>query len=49
MALAETSFTDAWQYQRTFSEDSETRSRILQKVINWCLSREYSSIFREAC
>jgi len=38
MALAETSFTEAWQYQRTFSEDSETRTRILRKVIHWCLS-----------
>ncbi|KII87581.1 hypothetical protein PLICRDRAFT_112223, partial [Plicaturopsis crispa FD-325 SS-3] len=39
LALAETSLLDAWQFQRTFPEGGETRSRLLRKTLDWCLSR----------
>ena len=40
LALAEDSLTNAWQYQRTFPEKSETRTRLTRKVLEWCFSRE---------
>ncbi|KAL4071405.1 nuclear pore complex assembly-domain-containing protein [Scleroderma yunnanense] len=38
LSLANSSFLDAWQYQRTFSESSPTRTRLLHKLFEWCLS-----------
>ncbi|KAH9962860.1 nuclear pore complex assembly-domain-containing protein [Russula dissimulans] len=40
LALAEDSLMNAWKYQRTFPEKSETRTRLLKKVIEWCFTRE---------
>lgn len=40
LSLAETSFLEAWQYQRSFSENDETRPRVLRKLLNWTLSRK---------
>jgi hypothetical protein len=42
LTLAEDSFIDAWQYQRTFPEKSETRSRLAKKVLEWCFTRMLS-------
>lgn len=39
VALAESSLLEAWQFQRTFPESSETRPRLLHKILEWCLSR----------
>ncbi|EGN92873.1 hypothetical protein SERLA73DRAFT_65074, partial [Serpula lacrymans var. lacrymans S7.3] len=39
IALAESSSLEAWQYQRSFPDSSETRSRLLKKLLEWCLSR----------
>ncbi|KAF7351273.1 ELYS domain-containing protein [Mycena sanguinolenta] len=38
VALAESSLIEAWQFQRTFSEKNETRSRLLKKVLDWCFT-----------
>lgn len=38
IALAESSLVEAWQFQRTFSEKSETRPRLLQKILDWCFT-----------
>jgi hypothetical protein len=40
LALAEDGFTNAWQYQRTFPEKSEIRTRLTKKVLEWCFSRK---------
>lgn len=40
IALAESSLMEAWQYQRSFPEDSPTRSRIIKNVLKWYLARE---------
>lgn len=40
LSLAETSFLEAWQYQRSFSENDETRPRVLRKLLNWTVSRK---------
>ncbi|KAI0642729.1 nuclear pore complex assembly-domain-containing protein [Trametes meyenii] len=37
-ALAESSLMEAWMYQRTFSEISETRKRLVRKILDWCLT-----------
>lgn len=44
VALAESSLLEAWQYQRTFPEGNEMRSRLVHKILEWCLSRT-SSLF----
>jgi hypothetical protein len=41
VALAESSLLEAWQYQRTYPEASETRPRLVRKILEWCLSRMY--------
>ncbi|OJA08402.1 hypothetical protein AZE42_00998 [Rhizopogon vesiculosus] len=38
LALAHSNLWDAWQFQRTFPDSSETRSRLLHKLLQWCLS-----------
>ncbi|KAI0261672.1 nuclear pore complex assembly-domain-containing protein [Gloeopeniophorella convolvens] len=38
LALARSSLADAWQYQRTFPEKGETRTRLARKVLEWILS-----------
>jgi hypothetical protein len=40
LALAEDGFTYAWQYQRTFPNKSEIRTRLMRKVLEWCFSRK---------
>jgi Nuclear pore complex assembly len=40
LALAEDSLANAWQYQRTFPDKSEIRTRLTRKVLEWCFSRE---------
>ncbi|KAI0676405.1 nuclear pore complex assembly-domain-containing protein [Trametes maxima] len=37
-ALAESSLMEAWTYQRTFSEVSQTRKRLIRKILDWCLT-----------
>ncbi|KAG6868531.1 hypothetical protein C0993_001419 [Termitomyces sp. T159_Od127] len=37
-ALAELSFLDAWQFQRTFNESSEVRAMLLNNLMEWCIS-----------
>jgi Nuclear pore complex assembly len=41
LALAEScpSLLEAWQFQRTFPENDDTRSRLITKILDWCLSR----------
>jgi len=39
LALAEDSLINAWEYQRTFPDKSETRSRLIKKVLEWCFTR----------
>jgi len=39
LALTEDSLMNAWKYQRTFPEKSETRTRLLKKVLEWCFTR----------
>ncbi|OSC97773.1 hypothetical protein PYCCODRAFT_1398167 [Trametes coccinea BRFM310] len=38
IALAESSLLEAWMYQRSFSEGSETRRRLVRKILDWCLT-----------
>ncbi|KAL6302993.1 nuclear pore complex assembly-domain-containing protein [Sparassis latifolia] len=38
LALAESSLMEAWQYQRTFSEKTETRRQLLRGILDWCLT-----------
>ncbi|KAI0370517.1 hypothetical protein BV20DRAFT_966404 [Pilatotrama ljubarskyi] len=38
IALAESSLMEAWMYQRSFSEASETRKRLVRKILDWCLT-----------
>ncbi|KAH7923444.1 hypothetical protein BV22DRAFT_1068756 [Leucogyrophana mollusca] len=38
LALAESSLWEAWQYQRIFPETTETRPRLINKILEWCLS-----------
>ncbi len=45
LALAEDSLISAWKYQRTFPDDSETRTRLARKVLVWCFSREPHSFY----
>jgi hypothetical protein len=40
LALAEDGFTYAWQYQRTFPDKSEIRTRLTRKVLEWCFTRK---------
>ncbi|KNZ78706.1 hypothetical protein J132_10811, partial [Termitomyces sp. J132] len=37
-ALAELSFLDAWQFQRTFNEISKVRTTLLNNLLEWCIS-----------
>ncbi|KAI0754412.1 nuclear pore complex assembly-domain-containing protein [Daedaleopsis nitida] len=38
IALAESSLMEAWSYQRSFPEASDTRKRLIRKVLDWCLT-----------
>jgi hypothetical protein len=40
IALAESSLMEAWQFQRSFPESSIARTRLLTKIMDWCLSRK---------
>ena len=48
IALAESNLWDAWRYQRTLPEDSEARSRVVEEILHWCLSREIL-LFKTPC
>ncbi|KAG8216781.1 nuclear pore complex assembly-domain-containing protein [Butyriboletus roseoflavus] len=37
LSLAKLSFMDAWAYQKSFPEGSDTRERLLRKIVGWCL------------
>ncbi|KAG6873667.1 hypothetical protein C0995_012601 [Termitomyces sp. Mi166 len=37
-AMAELSFVDAWQFQRTFNETIEVRVTLLSHLLEWCIS-----------
>lgn len=43
IALAESSLLEVWQWQRTFSEGSEHRGKLLEKIFEWCVSRMLQS------
>lgn len=45
LALAEDSLISAWQYQRTFPDESEIRTRLARKLLVWCFSREPHSFY----
>jgi hypothetical protein len=47
LSLAEScpSLMEAWQFQRTFPEEDDTRSRLIGKILDWSLSRACLSIF----
>jgi hypothetical protein len=34
----------AWQFQRTFPEHSETRARLIRLLIDWCFTRECARV-----
>ncbi|KAK7044729.1 ELYS domain-containing protein [Favolaschia claudopus] len=38
IALAESSLSGAWAFQRTFNEQNETRPRLLRKILDWCFT-----------
>ncbi|KXN92140.1 Protein ELYS, partial [Leucoagaricus sp. SymC.cos] len=38
LALADSSLLEAWQFQRTFHESNEIRPRLLQRILEWCVS-----------
>lgn len=42
LALAETNIFDAWQFQRSFHEQDETRPRVLKKLWEWSVTRKHS-------
>ncbi|PFH49920.1 hypothetical protein AMATHDRAFT_146491 [Amanita thiersii Skay4041] len=42
-ALAESSLSEAWGFQRTFGEANTNRSRLFKKLLEWCVTREWSS------
>ena len=44
IALAESSLMEAWMYQRTFPEINNTRERLVNKILDWCLTREFSLV-----
>ncbi|KAI0918790.1 hypothetical protein AcW1_009485 [Taiwanofungus camphoratus] len=38
IALADGSLMEAWQYQRTYSEMSDMRERLIRKILDWCFA-----------
>jgi len=40
LALADSSLLEAWQFARTFNEEDVTRTRLLQKILEWAVTRE---------
>ncbi|KZT71853.1 hypothetical protein DAEQUDRAFT_763355 [Daedalea quercina L-15889] len=38
VALADSSLAEAWRYQRTFSEKSQSRQRLVKKILDFCLT-----------
>ena len=41
LAGSRTSVLDAWQFQRSFPERSDTKARLIRKILDWCLMREF--------
>ena len=41
LALADHSILDAWQFARTFNETDSTRKRLLRKIFEWIISRQF--------
>ena len=44
IALAESSLMEAWLYQLSFFEASDTRERLICKILDWCLTRKPLSL-----
>ncbi|KAH9919835.1 nuclear pore complex assembly-domain-containing protein [Fomitopsis serialis] len=38
IALADSNIADAWRYQRSFSERSESRPRLVKRILDFCLT-----------
>ncbi|KAK0219952.1 nuclear pore complex assembly-domain-containing protein [Armillaria fumosa] len=38
LALADSNFFEAWQYQRSFSESDEMRPRLFNALLEWCIT-----------
>ncbi|KAK0192519.1 nuclear pore complex assembly-domain-containing protein [Armillaria mellea] len=38
LALADSNFFEAWQYQRSFNESDEMRPRLFNALLEWCLT-----------
>ena len=49
VSLSESSLSEAWSYQRTFSDGDDTRKRLVRKILDWCLTRECRPLFCIAC
>lgn len=45
LALAESNFLEAWQFQRSFPDGNPIRPRLIGKILNWALSRELMDMF----
>lgn len=46
LSLAQLSFMDAWAYQKSFPDESDTRERLLRKIMAWCLMRTCLALSR---
>ncbi|KAK0439448.1 nuclear pore complex assembly-domain-containing protein, partial [Armillaria borealis] len=40
LALADSNFFEAWQYQRSFNESDEMRPRLFNALLEWCITRQ---------
>ncbi|KAF5345891.1 hypothetical protein D9758_011455 [Tetrapyrgos nigripes] len=40
LATSSSTLTDAWQFQRSFSEQDPTRTRLLKRLLQWCVMPE---------
>ncbi|KAK0203824.1 nuclear pore complex assembly-domain-containing protein [Desarmillaria ectypa] len=38
LALADSNFSEAWQYQRSFNESDEMRPRLFKALLEWCIT-----------
>lgn len=45
LASAEKNFLDAWEYQRQFTDKSETRQHLLHKLFQWVCTRKSLKTF----
>ncbi|KAJ7064989.1 nuclear pore complex assembly-domain-containing protein [Mycena amicta] len=47
LALANSGLIDAWRFQRTFSEQSPTRPRLVKKILDWSLTPPRQKALRQ--